>query len=293
MGKRILLLGATGMLGSAVYNELKNSHSLVLAVRNQDKVKLLEKTFGGTNSHEVVEFDATKMYEDMLNKKGYPGDYFSAFLARVGDIDYVINAAGVTIPFSLKDPAMTLFVNGALPHILSRTFGSKLIHITTDCAYDGKEGFPYDERSPKTPVDLYGHSKMIGEPEGSLTIRTSIIGRELDGFTGLLEWFLQQNGKEITGFSNHFWNGLTTKQMAKVCRQIIENPTVFPKSGIHHVFSNPVSKLHMLNRFKEKFGITCTIKDDPNPRLNRTLATVSDLNSKLAIPSFDEMVKEM
>ncbi|OGN16254.1 MAG: hypothetical protein A3C88_02620 [Candidatus Yanofskybacteria bacterium RIFCSPHIGHO2_02_FULL_50_12] len=291
--KKVLILGATGMLGNALYRELKDNYSLVLAVRNPAKIDLLEKAHGGTENHRSVEFDATKVYEDYLNKKGHPGEYYSAFLSHIGPVDYVINAAGVTIPFSLKDPAMTLFINGALPHILSRTFGEKLIHVTTDCAFSGAEGYPYHENSPKTPVDLYGKSKSLGEPEASLTLRTSIIGRELDGKTGLLEWFLQQEGKEITGFSNHFWNGLTTKEFAKVCNQIIQHPERYPRTGLYHIFSNPVSKLEMLNAFKEKFGVNCTIKDNPGPKLNRTLATVKEMNSLLGILSFKEMVSEL
>ena len=289
--KRVLILGATGMLGSAVYDFLKDKYNLILAVRNRDKVGLLEKAYGGTQNHQIVDFDAIKVYEDFLNKKGYPGEYLSDFLNKVGDIDYAINAVGITIPFSLKNPTSTLFINGALPHILVQKFGEKLIHITTDCIYNGQEGFPYDENSPKTPVDLYGKSKSLGEPENCLTLRTSIIGRELEPSGNLLEWFLQQDGKEINGFSRHFWNGITAKQFAKVCDQIISQPEKYPQTGIYHIFSNPVSKYEMLLKFKEKFGVNCKINEDSVPELNRVLTTVKELNGILNIPSFDEMIR--
>ncbi len=293
MRKKILLLGATGMLGSAVYDVLKDKYDLILTVRDLKKIELLEKAYAGVKNHRVLEFDATKIYEDFVNKKGYPGEYFTKFINEIGETDYAINAIGITIPFAAENQALTFFINSALPHILAREFGEKLIHITTDCVYNGKEGFPYDENSPKTPVDIYGLSKSLGEPTNCLTIRTSIIGRELEGFTGFLEWFLQQEGKEINGFAEHYWNGVTTKQFGKICDWLISDKEAYPKTGIYHIFSSIVSKYEMLLKFKEKFGINCVIKEDRENKLNRTLATVKDLNSKLKIPSFEEMLAEV
>lgn len=321
-------MGPTGMLGSAVYNELKDKYQLVLALRDPEKIKLLEEKYGGTEKHRVVSFDASLLYQDFLNKKGYPGEYLENFLKEVGEAgpvrsrpanpvrntisngagaaataalgrpasngaDFVINAIGITIPFSLKDPAMTFFINSAMPHILSRVWGEKMIHITTDCSFNGKEGFPYDENSPKTPVDIYGLSKSLGEPENCLTLRTSIIGRELESFTGLLDWFLQQGGRELTGFSEHYWNGITTKQFGKICDKIMENRNEFPKTGIYHVFSNTVSKYEMLLEFEKKYKIGCAIKANGENKLNRTLSTVKNLNVKLNIPSFGQMIDEL
>jgi len=288
--KRILLLGATGMLGSAVYGVLHKKYDLVLGIRNLDKAALLEKAYGPMNGTKIVSFDAAQIYQDYVAKKGFPGGCSAQFLERLGDVDHVINAIGVTIPFSLRDPAVTYFINGALPHILARHFGERLIHITTDCVYNGKAGFPYDENSPKSPVDVYGLSKSMGEPADCLTIRTSIIGRELDGFTGLLEWFLHQDGKTITGFAGHYWNGITTLQFGKLCDQIMASPDTFPRRGVFHVFSTPVSKYEMLLAFKRRYSIRCTIKADCENKLNRTMTTVKELNQKLKVPSFDEML---
>jgi dTDP-4-dehydrorhamnose reductase len=288
--KRVLLLGATGMLGSAIYGALNKKYDLILGVRNLDKAVLLEKAYGGTSKHGILPFDAALMYQDYIAKKGFPGEYMTQFLQRVGAVDHVINAIGITIPFSLREPAETFFVNGALPHILARQFGEKLIHITTDCIYNGKDGFPYDENSPKSPVDIYGLSKSLGEPSNCLTIRTSIIGRELDGFTGLLEWFVQQNGKTISGFAEHYWNGITTKQFGRLCDQIMDSPDAYPRPGVYHVFSTTVSKYEMLLAFQRKYGIPCTIKPEKENKLNRTITTVKGLNRMLKVPSFSEML---
>jgi len=278
------------MLGSAVYGVLNRKYDLILGIRNLDRAALLEKAYGGTSKHKILPFDAALMYQDYVAKKGFPGEYMTQFLRRVGAADHVINAIGVTIPFALREPAVTFFVNGALPHILVQHFGEKLIHITTDCVYNGKVGFPYDENSPKSPVDVYGLSKSLGESTNCLTIRTSIIGRELDGFTGLLEWFLQQKGKTITGFADHYWNGITTQQFGKLCDQIMESPNTFPSRGVYHVFSTAVSKYEMLLAFQRKYSIPCTIKVDKENQLNRTITTVKELNRMLKVPSFAEMV---
>lgn len=291
--QKVLLLGATGMLGSALYDTLKGRYSLIVTARKKEKAALLEKTYGDVHKHRVAEFDAANVYEDFVAKKGAPSAYYSQFLAEVGNVDFVINAIGITIPFALVNPALTFFVNGALPHILARTFGPKLIHITTDCVYNGKEGFPYNENSPKTPPDIYGLAKSLGEPTTCLTLRTSIVGRELEGFTGLLEWFLQQDGKTIKGFTHHFWSGVTTREFSLVCDRIMSDRKKFPDTGLCHVFSNPVSKYEMLCAFKEKFKIDCDIVPDDESKLNRTLSTVYDLNAKLAIPSFADMLAKM
>jgi dTDP-4-dehydrorhamnose reductase len=290
---RVLLLGATGMLGSALFGVLKNDYELVLAVRDPDKVTLLERAYGSTQGHQVVVFDVANALQDYVQKKGFPGPGFSAFLRHIGEVGFVVNAVGITIPYSLLDPPVTFFVNGALPHLLASIFGERLIHITTDCVYSGIAGSPYTENSPKSPVDLYGLSKSLGEPSECLTIRTSIIGRELEGFTGLLEWFLQQQGKTIKGFVNHFWNGITTRQFGELCHKIMGDPSKYPRRGVFHVFSTTLSKFEMLLKFQQKYGVRCTIVPDEQNSLNRTLGTVKELNGRLRVPSFDEMLDSL
>ncbi len=293
MKKNVLILGATGMLGSAVYNVLKDKYNLTLSVLNKEKIGLLEKKYGGTENHQVLEFDVMKIYDDFLDKKGYPSDYLLSFIKEAGEIDYVINAIGITIPYSLKNTTATFFINSAFPHVLASYFGEKLIHITTDCVYDGKEGYPYNENSLKNSVDVYGISKSLGEPTNALTIRTSIIGEELEGFTSLLEWFLKQGGQTISGFTEHYWNGVTTKEFGNICDRIMSNPEKYPKTGLYHVFSTTVSKYEMLLKFKEKFNIDCIINKEEENKLNRTMSTIYDFNSLLSVPSFDEMIEEL
>jgi dTDP-4-dehydrorhamnose reductase len=158
------------MLGHAVYEALKDDFELTLTVRSLDKVALLEQQYGRVKA-KAVAFDAAAAYEDYSGKQGGPGRALEKLLRECGSFDYVVNCIGVTIPFASKDPALTFFVNGALPHVLAGSLGERFIHITTDCAFSGKAGFPYDENSAKSPTDLYGLSKSLGEPTACLKLR--------------------------------------------------------------------------------------------------------------------------
>jgi dTDP-4-dehydrorhamnose reductase len=293
--KTIAILGATGMLGSMVYNVLKDDFNLVLVFRDAENLGSLQKAYGKTECHRIINFDFNLVWQDYLKgfKSASESPSYRKFIDELGPVDGMINCVGIILPHSLKDCANTLFINGALPHILAGTFREKLIHITTDCVYSGLSGFPYDENSLPSPNDLYGISKSIGDSTRCLTLRTSIIGPEITGFLSLLEWFKKQNGQTIKGFSNHFWNGVTTKEFGNICARIFANRDQYPENGIYHVFSTSVSKYDMLVKFREKYGINCEIAADDTAKLNRTLATVKDLNARLEIPSFDQMLKEL
>lgn len=295
MKKTILLLGADGMLGSMVYNVLKDNHSLILSLRDEKGVLALESAYGGTAHHKIYPFDFSLLYDDYVKgfKSKAQSPSFKKFLDDVGPVDAAINCAGLIKPTSMINPTLTFFVNSALPHMLSAVFKEKMIHITTDCVYNGLEGFPYNENSPFTPPDLYGLSKFLGEPKDCLTLRTSIIGPEIAGFYSLVDWFKKQSGQTVKGFTQHFWNGVTTREFGNICKKIIENRNQYPKNGLFHVFSNMVSKYDMLLKFKEKYTIDCTIIPDDSAGVNRTLSTLYPLCAQLNIPSFDQMLLEL
>jgi dTDP-4-dehydrorhamnose reductase len=290
------------MLGNAVYKVLRDKYDLTITARDKDKLRLLglPVTYESVNgvgefqrpAYKFLEFDAEKMLADYTAKRG--SAYFSEFVAKAGDVDYVINAIGVTIPFSLKNPASTFFVNSALPYILARQYGSRLIHITTDCVYSGTDGkAPYDENSMRSPNDVYGLSKSLGEPTDCLTIRTSIIGPELSGHTGLLGWFLTnaKPGATLNGFTDHLWNGITTHQFGLVCDKLMSKGV--QRRGLYHVFTNPVTKFEMLLAFKKRFNLDVEIKPASGNPVVRTLGTVYNLNEWLEVPTFQQMVDEL
>lgn len=293
---RIALFGATGMLGSAIYNVLKEKNELILITRDPKKLDILDKAYGDVKNFTSVSFDLDLVYQEYLTS--FPKQHIipsiQSLVKSIGEVDGVVNAVGVIKPYSTINPAVTLFINGAFPHLLAAQYGSKLIQITTDCAFSGIEGAPYTEESPKSPNDLYGLSKSIGEPiDQSLVLRTSIIGPEIHGFVSLISWFKQQEGKTIKGFTNHFWNGITTRQFGKICNEIISNRGHYPKTGLYHIFSNDVSKFDMVQAFKEKYGTQVTIEAAAPDPVDRRLGTVKELCKKLNIPTFIEMLKEI
>jgi len=294
--KKVAIFAPTGMLGSMVYSQLKDQYQLVLIYRGQEKLALLDKVYKGVNKHQLVRFDLADLYQDYL--LGFAKEEVSPktkfLFEQIGGVDAVINCAGMIKQKGSPDPGLMLFLNGALPHILSRQYGEKLIHITTDCAFSGIAGAPYDENSPKSPNDLYGLSKSLGEPSAtSLVLRTSIVGPELDSGVSLLGWFLQQAGKTAKGYTTHLWNGVTTKEFAKACRKIIDSPSDFSKTGLYHVFGSDVNKYEMLEVFKKKYQVDVNIEKADPPAVDRRLRTIYDVCKKLEIPSFEKMVEEL
>lgn len=288
--KKVLVLGATGMLGHEVVSVLSKNHAVVATHRKALTPSLgfgVEKVFDGSLTTLFYRFDAEKVFDESLTNEN---DYYRRFVDDVGDVDYVVNCIGVTIPFAVKNPALTMFVNGVLPHILAATYKEKLIHITTDCVYSGMDGgAPYDEMSEKSAFSLYGLSKSAGEPSDFLTIRTSIIGRERDSHNGLLEWFLDAaKSGSVNGYTDHLWNGITTHQYALICDKIIS--AGFYPQGLYHVFSNAVTKYDMLMAFKERFHLKCDIVPVSGKPLDRRLGTIKHFNDWLRIPNFQEMV---
>lgn len=294
--KTVVLLAPTGMLGSMVYNVLKDRYRLVLVYRDAKKLEALEAAYGGTAAHTHILFDVMDFAKDY--GAGMPfaaqGEHTRRFLTVAGSADAVINCLGITKPYSTKDPFATLCINGGLPHLLSQWFGSRFIHITSDCVYDGRSGAPYTETSPFSPVDLYGLSKRLGEPsDQSLVLRTSIIGPEIANFALLISWFLKQEGKTIQGFTNHLWNGITTRAFGEACDRIISSREEFPSHGLFHIFSTEVSKFHMLEVFKEKYGTAVTIEPVESSPIDRRLGSDHDLCSRLQIPSFEDMMRAL
>lgn len=272
---KILILGSTGMLGNAVgkYFLSLKQYDVMLSWRT-GKV-----AYGG----------ARKTYFDPL--KGDMETCTSALL-KAHQPDYVINCIGVIKPF-MQDRISAIGLNSLFPHILAEKcqyHGIRLIHITTDCVYSGKRG-RYVETDNHDALDDYGKSKSLGEPTNAMILRTSIIGEEIHKNASLISWVKSQRGREVNGFANHYWNGITTKQYAKICDQIISKQLY--ASELYHVFSNAVTKYDMLKEFDSKWDLGLAIQSTLAEPVDRTLSTVRGLNSKLDIPTFEQMVEEL
>ncbi len=273
-GQRVLILGSTGMLGSAVGQYFLNTdHSVCLTYRT-----------------EGLEYGKPwcRLKFDPLEQSCWDG-----LGDQDGLYDYVINCIGVIKPFMAADPIAARKINAVFPWELAKwckAVGSRLIHITTDCVYSGKKGSSYIESDSHDALDDYGKSKSLGEPNNCMVLRTSIIGEEIHKKASLIEWAKSQKGKEVKGFNNHLWNGVTTKQYARVCDDIIRGG--FWQEGLFHVHSPLiVNKYNMMLYFNERFKLGLKIQSVNTPEpCDRSLLSEKDLCSKLSIPPVREQI---
>lgn len=291
--KRIIIVGATGMLGSVMYGDLSRDHEVIRVYRDTNLLALLDERYPQNKSSKDVFFDLSRLYRDI---SAAPADLTSLIKKELGDADFVINCAGIIRPKPDKDHSMTFFVNSIFPHLLSACYGERLIHISTDCVFDGKKGAPYDEKSPVSPVDIYGLSKASGELQnGSYVIRTSLIGSELRGNISLIGWMLSQpkNGS-IQGYTDHIWSGITTDYCAKICRAIITGELMISPAGLVHFFSEPVSKYALLKEAAGKWRPDLTVRETKsgNP-IDRRLTSCHPYAENFGIPTLSEMLEDM
>lgn len=209
----------------------------------------------------------------------------------------VVNCIGIIkqIPDS-KSIIKTIEINSLLPHKLAEIatrFGSKLITISTDCVFDGKKGM-YTEADNPNATDLYGKSKNLGEvTEGNhLTLRTSIIGRELCTSYSLVEWFLSNEEEQVKGFSNAIYSGFPTVVFADILSELIVNHKGL--SGLFHLSSEPINKYELLILVKKYFRVEMKIDKFDDFKIDRSL----DSTKFRAVTGFkpktwDEMIELM
>ncbi len=188
--------------------------------------------------------------------------------------DCVINAIGVIkqLP-TAKDVIRTLMINAIFPHRLAQMgvkFGFRLITVSTDCVFDGAKG-RYSENDLPNATDLYGKSKNLGEVTGEncLTIRTSIIGRELDSSHGLIEWFLSNRGKTVAGFTNAIFSGFPTIVFADIIGSLIIDHKEL--SGLYHIAAEPVSKFDLLTLVNRYYDASVTLQRSEDLKIDRSL----------------------
>jgi len=257
---RILILGVTGMLGSTVFRELckEERHDVWGTLRSVSGLR-----YFSTEQHNKLLCNIDVLDHDSLI------NVFETVMPEV-----VINCVGLIKQFAdSKSPLTALPINAMLPHRLasiSSLVGARLIHISTDCVFSGKKGM-YVESDISDAEDLYGKSKYIGEVIDQphvVTLRTSIIGHELNSQTSLVDWFLSQRGA-VKGYKKAIFSGLPTVELAKV---IIDYVLPAPAlSGLYHVSVGAIDKYSLLkliaDRYQKKIEITC----DERVRIDRSL----------------------
>jgi len=249
----ILVLGGTGMLGHKIFQYLhdrKQDVSCTVRGGAEETLALAPGLFRNGNiiyRTDVLDWAAL---ERLL------------ILRRPG---MIVNCVGVIKQREEAKAAVpSITINALLPHRLAelcRQWGGRLVHFSTDCVFSGERG-NYTEEDNSDAHDLYGRTKFLGEVSASnaLTLRTSIIGRELTHYQSLLEWFLGQNGRRVKGYTRAFYSGVTTNYMAELVTRIIEE---FPSlSGIYHVTGVTTSKFDLLCLLRDAFGIDVEIEPD-------------------------------
>jgi len=232
-------------------------------------------------------------------------------LHKLGPADYVINCIGVIKPYISEDSAPSreraLLINSFFPYALdalANDIGFRIIQIATDCVFSGTKG-KYLESDSHDAIDTYGKTKSLGEVPSAnmMNIRVSIIGPEVNRSTSLFEWVRNQpKNSEINGYSDHYWNGITSKGFARICRGLVENDGFV--AGTHHLLpSDSMTKFDLVTEIAKKCGRKDIkiIKGPSGNKVDRTLATTNEsLNAQLwanawyqSIPSISELVAEI
>jgi dTDP-4-dehydrorhamnose reductase len=249
---KIILFGVTGMLGRYLFEILRKKYEVICILRDDFD----------------IENEKWSNLEDILTKK-------------LQKNDVVVNCAGI-IPQKYNHDNFKAYIriNTLFPHKLneiSKKIGYKFIHITTDCVFNGLKG-NYEVNDNHTAKDIYGISKSLGEPEEATIIRTSIIGEELYNKKSLLEWVINNKNKNIFGFKNKYWNGVTCLTLAKIINNIIENETYW--KGIKHINSSEIlSKYELCNYINEIYSLN--IEVTPMEKEYKNLSLLGDGTFKI------------
>jgi dTDP-4-dehydrorhamnose reductase len=278
---KILILGGDGMLGHQLLKLLRERHEVKVTLRQELAAYAGAQLFSPDNAFCGVDVRAA--------------DRLLAVLANFHP-DAVVNAVGIVKqrPDGL-DVIPNLEINALLPHRLAlvcSATGARLIHISTDCVFSGSRG-QYREDDTPDPVDIYGHSKLLGEVTRPrvITLRTSIIGRSLNRNASLIDWFLCQNGR-INGYRNAIFSGFTTREVSRVIAMLLErHPTA---SGLYHLSSSAISKYDLLVRFRDRLGRSIEIVPEDSLRIDRSLDS-SRFRAEFSYvpPSWDGMLEEL
>jgi dTDP-4-dehydrorhamnose reductase len=203
-----------------------------------------------------------------------PGTVSKAIEASGADV--VVNCIGVVKQAdAARDPIPSIRINALFPHQVAaacRERGKRFIHISTDCVFSGSRG-GYTEDDRADAIDLYGRSKLLGEATGpgSLTVRTSIIGRELASSYGLVEWFLgeAEAGNTVRGFTRAIFSGFTTQAFADTLIEvIIDHPNL---QGLWHVSADSIDKNRLLSILRNAYEVPVAIVPDSSVAVDRSL----------------------
>lgn len=277
---RILVVGAGGMMGHMACRVLDRNHEVFGTIRRQWQAD-----------------DALARF--LPRERTVPGidirriDSVGAAIAEVAP-EVVFNAVGITKQLEeAHDAVVSIEVNALFPHLLAQrcaAVGARLIHLSTDCVFSGRRGNYRDDDLPD-PVDLYGRSKLLGETDDNegLTLRTSIVGRQISGDNSLFEWVRANRGRRVRGFDRAVYSGLTTMALAEVVDELVRlHPDL---TGVWQVASEPITKYRLLQLLDERLGLGLEIERDEDFVCDRSLdGSRFAERTGVVVPSWEEML---
>ena len=279
---KVLILGGSGMLGHMLWR--------TLTARFDTRVTFRQSPTGYAR---LGVFDPAR---SLGHVSAQDFDGVVRALAAVRP-DVVVNCVGIVKQdAAAKDPYQSINTNALFPHRLAQACvaaGGRLIHISTDCVFTGRRG-NYKETDTADAEDIYGRTKWLGEVdyERCLTIRTSMIGRELQGAHGLVEWFLSQRGKTVRGFKRAVFSGFTTEALASIIGDVIADRDEL--RGVWHVAADPISKFDLLTLVEEAYRLDIEIEPDETFVCDRSLdGERFRQETGFVPPSWPEMIERM
>jgi len=278
---RALILGGSGMLGHGLWRYFSPKYNHIYATLRKRKDEYESDLF--ESDHVIDSIDAA----DFNNIR--------SILDNIQP-EVVLNCIGITKRKESDNSVIDVIkLNALLPHELA-AWGdenkAKIIHFSTDCVFDGKDG-AYLDGSMTNADDLYGRTKALGEIASpyALTLRSSFIGRELENGTELLEWFLAQTGR-IKGFANAIYTGFTTMELNRIIEKIMTESSEY--SGIYNVSSDPISKYDLLRFIKDKMNLDIDISPDYGFACDRSLdSTLFRQTFNYTPPDWETMIEEL
>jgi len=278
----VLVLGASGMLGSAVirYFVDRKVHTVIGSLRSPAAVQLFPAQL---RSNLVAGVDVTNW------------DSVVPLFATVRPTAVINCVVLIKQLADANDPLAAIPINSLLPHRLAQlcaAAGARLVHLSTDCVFSGSKGM-YREEDLSDAKDLYGRSKFLGEVDypNAITLRTSMIGHELNSANGLVGWFLSQSG-EVHGYRKAVFSGFPTVELARIIHDfVLPNDQL---RGVIHVSAEPIDKFSLLQEIARRYEKSIAIKPDDAVVIDRSLDS-SRFRAATGYlpPSWPELVAQM
>ncbi len=257
---RILILGASGMLGHTLYENFVNNSSF--------------DVYGSLRNEKLLPLFNQKLKQNLISN--IDASNFEELIKLIDKLkpEVIINCIGVIKQKSAKNSLIQMnLINKELPKFLgnlSKTKKFRLIHISTDCVFSGESG-NYSEDNIADAIDNYGKSKLAGEIinlENVLTLRTSIVGHELNSCYSLIDWFLSQRNT-VEGYTNAIFSGLTTIKFYEILfKYVIKNPDIY---GLYHVGGFTIDKYSLLSIVSKIYKKSIKIIPSDKIKIDRSL----------------------